>query len=69
MYDGVKAMIEAEKDLGGGFAPVEEEKDIVCGPHLKKKEDITGFPVFKEGEQGSLLYKFLTRDVWNQLKD
>ena len=60
-------MIAAEKELGGGFAKPEAptEQDVVCGPHLKKKEDITGFPTFKEGEQGSLLCKFLTRDVWN----
>ena len=52
MYDGVKAMIAAEKELGGGFAKPEAptEQDVVCGPHLKKKEDITGFPTFKEGE-------------------
>ena len=63
-------MIEAEKELGGGYPEeVAVEEDCVCGPHLKKKEDITGFPVFKEGEQGSLLCKFLTRDVWNKLKD
>ena len=44
-------MIEAEKELGGGYPEeVAVEEDCVCGPHLKKKEDITGFPVFKEGE-------------------
>ena len=66
MYDGVKAMIAAEKELGGGFAP---EQDTTCGPHLKKPDDIDGFPVFPAGQQGSLLYKFLTREVWDQLKD
>ena len=67
MYDGVKAMIEAEKELGGGVA--KEEPDTTCGAHLKKPSDIKGFPVFPEGQQGSLLCKFLTKDVWNQLKD
>ena len=67
MYDGVKAMIEAEKQLAGGAKPAEQ--DVTCGPHLKKPSDLTGFPVFPAGQQGSLLFKFLTRDVWNQLKD
>jgi hypothetical protein len=40
-----------------------------CGRHLKKIEDIKSFPIFKEGERGSMLCKFLTEDVWNQLHD
>lgn len=61
MYDGVKAMIEAEKEFGGGYS----EKDTKCGRHLKEPgADIGGFPVFPKGQQGSLLCKFLTREVW-----
>jgi creatine kinase/arginine kinase len=64
MYDGVKAMIAREKELAGpGVAP-----DIQAGPHLKKPEDLTGYPVFPAGTT-SLLSKNLTRGVWDQLKD
>ena len=71
MYNGVKAMIAKEKELGGGTqaaAASSTEEETKCGPHLKKAEDITGFPVFPPGTT-SLLSKCLTRDVWNQLKD
>ena len=62
MYNGVKAMIEREKEL----RPAEEETK--CGSHLRKAADIGGFPVFPPGTE-SLLSKCLTRDLWNQLKD
>jgi hypothetical protein len=56
---------------------VETEEPVVeqpleptfCGRHLKKIEDIKSFPIFKEGERGSMLCKFLTEDVWNKLHD
>ena len=39
MYNGVKAMIAKEKELGGGGqAPAAEEEEVKCGPHLKKPE-------------------------------
>ena len=38
------------------------------GTHLKKPEDLTGFPFFGS-EVKSLLSKNLTKDVWSQLKD
>merc|ERR1712060_602876 len=45
MYNGVKAMIAKEKELGGGgSAPA--GGDVQAGPHLKKPEDLTGFPIF-----------------------
>ena len=47
MYDGVKAMIAAEKELVGGSV---SEQDTTCGSHLKKPSDIAGFPVFPEGQ-------------------
>ena len=74
MYNGVKAMIAKEKELGGGAQPAAQasapatEEEVKCGPHLKKPEDLTGFPVFPEGTK-SLLSKNLSRDLWNQLKD
>jgi len=37
MYDGVKAMIEAERALGGGGeAPAAGGGEIEAGPHLKE---------------------------------
>ena len=67
MYNGVKAMIAKEKELGGGGKlPVEEE--VKAGPHLKSIADLSGFPVFPEGTK-SLLSKFLTKEIWNELKD
>ena len=74
MYSGVKAMIAREKELGGGAAaagagaPAQAAEETKCGPHLKKPEDITGFPVFPAGTK-SLLSKNLDRAVWDQLKD
>ena len=65
MYNGVKHMIEREKEL----APkIEEEKDLVVGDHLTKPEDLNGFPVFPDGTR-SLLSKYLTKDIWQSLKD
>lgn len=55
MYNGVKAMIEAEKALAAAASP----KTVKCGPHLKKPEDINGFPEFPEGNK-SLVCKYLT---------
>jgi len=44
MYDGVKAMIAKEKELGGGGAKPAAaasgaaEEEVKCGPHLTKPE-------------------------------
>lgn len=67
MYNGVKAMIAAEKQLASGAQPA-AAADTQCGPNLKKPEDITGFPVFPEGTT-SALSKNLTRELWDELKD
>lgn len=56
MYNGVKAMIQKEKEL----TPVE---DTHCGRDLAKPEDVKGFPIFPEGTK-SLLMKHLSRDIW-----
>jgi creatine kinase/arginine kinase len=64
MYDGVKAMIEAEKSLCGpaaSAAPV----PVKAGPHLKTPADITGMIEFPAGCK-SLLCKFLTPDIYSQ---
>ena len=36
MYNGVKAMIEAEKALGGGLQKTQQtaSEPVQCGPHL-----------------------------------
>jgi arginine kinase len=44
MYDGVKAMIAKEKELGGGGAKPAAaasgaaDEEVKCGPHLTKPE-------------------------------
>jgi len=71
MYDGVKAMIEREKELRGSGEEEkkgDDEADIQAGSHLKAPSDLTGYPVFPDGTT-SLLSKNLSRDVWAQLKD
>ena len=75
MYNGVKAMIAREKELGGGAQPAAaggaaagDQEETKVGPHLKKPEDIKGFPVFPPGTT-SLLSKCMTRDIWQQLED
>ena len=55
MYDGVKAMIEKEKELrgaaGGATAAAQASPggDVTAGPHLRSVDDLTGFPTFPEG--------------------
>lgn len=65
MYNGVKAMIDAEKALRPRPKTPEPTQ---CGAHLKKESDIIGFPIFPAGTK-SLLSKHLTKEVWEQLKD
>lgn len=69
MYNGIKAMIEAEKKLavvaGGGAAP--SGAVVKAGPHLKKPEDITGFVEFPAGTK-SLLSKYMTKEVYDKYK-
>ena len=49
-------------------AAVEEHKEQLVGSHLKNPQELVGFPKFPEGTH-SLLAKYLTPEVWNQLKD
>lgn len=58
MYDGVKAMIDEEKKLIK--AALGETK---CGSHLKKPDELVGYPHFPEGTK-SLLMKHLTPEIW-----
>lgn len=48
---------------------VEQPVETICGRHLKHIDDLKSYPKFLEGERGSMLCKFLTEDVWNQLHD
>ena len=59
MYDGVKAMISAEKEL----IAAQPEVAVKAGPHLKKPSDITGMVEFPAGTK-SLLSKYLTPEVY-----
>jgi len=63
MYNGVKAMIKAEIELGGGTKSV----TVKAGSHLKKPEDINGFVEFPAGTK-SLLCKYLTKEVYEKYK-
>ena len=45
----------------------ERDEDTMCGEHLERPEDITGYPIFPRGHQGSMLCKVLSRDLWRQL--
>ena len=78
MYNGVKAMIAAERELqkaAGGAAPAKTEAAkpataaVACkaGPHLKKVEDITG-PIEFPADCKSLLCKYLTPEIYNKYK-
>ena len=66
MYDGVKAMIEKEKELKAASKPAVQE--VQCGSHLKKPEELVGFPKFPAGTK-SLLMKFLTPEIFAKYKD
>ena len=65
MYDGVKAMIKREKELGAASATAAPatKATIKAGPHLKKPEDLTGMVEFPPGTK-SLLCKYLTPEVF-----
>jgi hypothetical protein len=71
MYNGIKAMIEAEKKLaaaaGGAKAPAAATGTVKAGPHLKKPEDITGFVEFPAGTK-SLLSKYMTKEIYDKYK-
>jgi creatine kinase len=62
MYDGVKAMIAAEKLLDEGGPKVK------AGTHLKKPEDITGLVEFLPTCK-SLLCKYLSLDVYKRYRN
>jgi len=66
MYDGVKAMIAAEKSLCGPVATAAAVA-VKAGPHLKTPADITGMVEFPAGTK-SLLCKYLTPEVYNEYR-
>ncbi len=75
MYDGVKAMIEAEKKLAQGGNSTQQDKahsngaaSCKAGSHIQKPEDITGKPEFSDNCK-SLLKQHLTNEVWEKYKD
>ena len=52
-------MIETEKALAKG---------TIVGTHLKKPEDLVGYPTFPVGTK-SLLAKYLTPQIWEKYQD
>jgi hypothetical protein len=78
MYNGVKAMIEAEKKLmaakkaapagaPAAAATAGAAATVKAGPHLKKPEDITGLVEFPAGTK-SLLCKYLSKEIYEEYK-
>jgi len=69
MYDGVKAMIEAERSLGGGppAAAAAAAGPVEAGPHLKDISQLTSMPVFPAGTK-SMVAKYCTPAVFDQYK-
>jgi len=66
MYNGVTAMIEAEKALAGapaGGAPAA----LRAGSHLKSYTDLTSFPEFPAGTKSSVC-RFMTKEVFEEYK-
>ena len=45
-----------------------EADETLCGPHLSSPEELKGMPKFPEGTK-SLLSKFLTKEIWEKIKD
>ena len=60
-----QSVIEEKKgDIEAQPTAQSEPIQTICGRHLKDIDDLRSFPIFKDGESGSLLSKFLTKDVW-----
>jgi hypothetical protein len=56
------------KDATDTLLKTPDTEPVKVGSHLTKADDITGLPVFPEGTK-SLLSKYITPQVWKQLKD
>jgi hypothetical protein len=70
-------MIDKEKELrggaggakpAGGAGAAQAAPEVQCGSHLKKPEELTGFPKFPAGTK-SLLFKNLTPEMWAKYHD
>ena len=57
-------MIKREKEL----TPKPVIKDILVSNKLKSHVELVGYPIFPEGTK-SLLHKYLTKEIWEQLCD
>jgi len=68
MYDGVKAMIEAERNLAGASSGAPAAGGVVeAGPHLTDISQLTSMPVFPAGTK-SLVSKYCTPEVFEANK-
>ena len=72
----IECELELAKSASGGATPEESKEnnsssnrgpgpDVKAGDHLKKYEDLSGYPLFPEGTT-SLLSKTLTKDIFNK---
>ena len=62
--------IAGDDNYNEDYEPVEEapEEDIEAGAHLKSPDNLYGYPVFPP-DCKSLLKKYLSREVWQCLKN
>lgn len=60
MYNGVKAMIQKEKELVPKPVAV---LDLKVSAALKSPNELVAFPIFPDGTK-SLLSKHLSREIW-----
>jgi creatine kinase/arginine kinase len=67
MYNGVKAMIDAENALAKASAP-KPVVPVKAGTHLVKPEDITGMVEFPAGTKSSLC-RFMTKDIYDKYRN
>lgn len=59
------APIKAEASKVGAAPKKAGAGEVLAGPHLKKIEDLKGFPVFPDGNK-SLLCKYLTKEIYKK---
>ena len=61
----VNTVIESENiENKGKDVVLNDPTDVPCGSHLTSYKDLTGFPLFPQGTESSLLAKYLTREIW-----
>jgi hypothetical protein len=63
---------QSSKDAHSGpkiSKPAAVEGRTHCGPWLKTVDDLVDWPLFPENQSGSLVAKYLTKEIWDEYKD